>query len=266
MCIIIYKNVDSKRPTEKVLAACHKSNKDGFGVMWRVGNKVNIIKGTLSIDGIYKVCDKIPKNAEAAYHFRFATHGQVCAENCHPFPLSGKLDALRRTAGVFDTGLVHNGVISGFGYRNSSTLSDTMNFIKYVERASQKIYTYDRLKKFIKDEYGKFIVFTPGWTYTYGTFVKDGDLEYSNTGYKTYCDLNKNYARNVPLVQIVDPKDVAWVGKQAKFKNLKGELLIYKNIYIFAEDKYYPYDMRLVKEDIDILLAEGEIESYGWGC
>mgnify|MGYP001605326816 CR=1 FL=1 len=49
-------------------------------------------------------------------HFRWATHGERVAENCHPFMLAK------------DAALIHNGILSGFTPPAQSTLSDTRLF------------------------------------------------------------------------------------------------------------------------------------------
>ena len=233
--------------------------------MWRDGNRVCIIKGLYDIEGIKQIVSSIPVESEAAFHFRMATHGNVSAGNCHPFPISGKNDALTSTSGVFETGLMHNGIISGFGNRNSSTLSDTMNFIKYLCRATGKIYTSSRLTKHIKDQYGKFIVFTPDWTYTWGGFVEDGGLKYSNSNYKEYPiyineypNYKKNKRRFCPLVKEVKPHQLVWQEgkKTAKYLGIEGEVHVYRGVTIFCEIGYDEKDLEFMREEICLSILE----------
>jgi len=277
----VHKEPDVKPPTEAILTQCLKTHKDGFGAMWREGKYICIVKGLFDIKGIMKIIQNVPKESEAAFHFRMATHGTVSAGNCHPFPLSIRNDALQKTAGVFDTGLMHNGIISGFGYRDSSTHSDTMNFIKYLCRSTGGIYTMDKLTKNIKDHYGKFIIFTPNWTYTWGTFVDDGGLKYSNTTYKVYpkwngnflgdgnddYDYNKRFKKNkrkhyLPLVKEVNPEALQWRSdsRTAVYLGVVGDVFYYRGVTIFCESGYDKAELDFIKEEIDLSILEGEFE------
>jgi hypothetical protein len=287
MCIIIYKNSGVDNPTNKVLATCLKSHKDGFGVMWRLPhNKVRIIKGLYDIDSIIKITGHIPKEAEAAFHFRQSTHGVISAGNCHPFPLSARNDALTSTSGIFDSGLVHNGIINDFGTRNSSNFSDTMNFIKYLERATGKIYRLDRIDRHIKGHYGKFVVFTPQWTYFWGQFFEEKKLKYSNTSYRDFDNVwgcnrkqevdygkwdpinkvmvykNPPKTHLLPLVAAVDPADIKWQEgvEIAEYKGRKGNVVYFQGTTIFCEEGFEEVELELLMEDIRAAIIEGEFE------
>ena len=194
MCVIIYKPAGTKNPTDKVLQKCLESNKNGFGVMQREGDRILIKKGLFDIKEITRLVNRVPKSAEAAYHFRLATHGNISAANCHPFPISRFNEALRQTEGVFDSGLVHNGVIhdftrSGIKQNDLNSLSDTMCLVKHLCRATKHRFIFDRFRKHIPDRYGKFIIFTPTFTYWFGTFYDDHGLRFSNTSYKDFNDV-----------------------------------------------------------------------------
>lgn len=261
MCIIIYKPEGVKSPTEKVLSKCLSVHKDGFGVMYRHSNKIAIIKGLYKIEQINKIVSRIPIDSEACFHFRMATHGNVSAGNCHPFPLSSKNDALTKNVGLFDSGVVHNGIISGFGYRNDSSLSDTMNLIKYISTHT-RVYNTKSIGRFIKPHYGKFIVMTPEWTYYWGDFIKDGGLSYSNTTYKDYSHPKtyKTYAKTkLPFVDIVDPKEVEMFGSCASYNGMFGTVSEFCGVTIFAEYDCTNDDIDYLKDEIEMALAEGEI-------
>jgi hypothetical protein len=282
MCIIIYKDVGVANPTDQILSTCFRTHKDGFGVMFRVGDKVAIHKGLFNLDSIKKVVSRVPKNCEATYHFRMATHGGVCASNCHPFPLSGKNDALRTTSGIFDSGLVHNGIISGFGTRNESNLSDTMNFIKYLCK-SCPTFSFDNISKKVKGHYGKFVVFTPSMTYFLGDFVEENGLKYSNPTYRewgcgvgslgTWDAKQKRYIfpekKPDPLFHSISPlivearlEDVRWRegSDLATYRGKKGHIINYKGVCIFAEEGYSEVELGFFQEDIDFMILEGEYE------
>jgi hypothetical protein len=298
MCIIIYKDSGVNNPTEKILKTCLESHKDGFGVMWRVNDKVAIRKGLYTLPEILKIVDKIPKEVEAAFHFRQCTHGKITAGNCHPFPLTSRSDALTCTNGTFDTGLVHNGIISGFGDRNEPH-SDTMNFIKYLEKATHRIYTMPKLDHHIKTIHGKFIVFTPKWTYTFGTFFEEFGLKFSNYSYRDFnktwgCNTNKSYnkgfnyneldewgywdpklqqmvykplskGKKVPIVCAVEPTDLQWIegSQNAEYLGTWGSVIYYKGTTIFCEHGYDKVELGFLMEDISAAIAEGEYEGSG---
>jgi hypothetical protein len=274
LCQIIYKESGAKLPKEGVIKTCHTANKDGFGVMWRKGNKIQILKGLYDLPTINKIVSKIPEDCEAAFHFRLATHGGVKAQNCHPFPILDRIDALQSTVGSFDTGVVHNGVIHEFG-DSKSTLSDTMNFVRYLAR--RKKFGFEHLKRHIPSKYGKFIIFTPIWTYSFGTFIKDYGLEFSSSNYKDYPQYGcnnlvkydkegksyKSYPEKLaefPIIKEVDPAKVRWIGDASDgtvvLNGIYGYLLQYKNRCIFIEEGSTKNDVSMALLDIDADLLE----------
>jgi len=280
MCIIIYKDYGVSLPDDKVLKTCLETHKNGFGAMWRVGNKVRIIKGLFDLPTIKKVLSHIPVESEAAFHFRLATHGNVSAGNCHPFPLTSRNDALTKIVGDFDSALMHNGIIYNFGGKNDS-LSDTMNFVKHVERTTKRRYNFERMKPLFKGSYGKFVVFLPEVTQFFGDFVEEKKLKYSNTTYRDFntvwgCNhknkgFNKQddypYSRekrylNDPIVkEVCNPDRIHWIDQgQAEYLGCYGQIFQYRGTYIFAEWGYLKSELDCVKEDIDYSIIEGEYE------
>ncbi len=275
-------------PSDKILTTCLRAHKDGFGMMVRTGERVTIYKGLFDLPHILKIVKRVPKNSEASFHFRLATHGTVSAGNCHPFPVTCRNDALTTPYGVFDSGLMHNGIISGFGSRNDSKLSDTMNFIKYLKKATRGVYTYKRVGHFIEGHYGKFVMFMPGWTYFYGDFVEDKPtgLKFSNHSYKDFGNFvydkapkndikyghwdvklqkmvyDKPKKNHTPMVQEVLPEHIKWTeGTEiAECFGRYGDIVEYKGVFIFCEFGYLPAELDFLKDDIAIAMAEGEYE------
>jgi hypothetical protein len=246
--------------------------------MWRVGKKTRIIKGLFDLPTINKVLSHIPVETEAAFHFRLATHGSVSAGNCHPFPLSSRNDALTTVLGDFDSALMHNGIIYNFGGRNDS-LSDTMNFVKHVERSTKRRYSFERMKPLFKDSYGKFVVFLPEVTQFFGNFVEEKKLKYSNTTYRNFDNVwgcthkNKGVANydypykgkhylNEPIVkEVMNPAHIHWIAQnEAEYLGCYGQIFQYKGVYIFAEWGYLKSELECIKEDIDFTILEGEHE------
>jgi hypothetical protein len=265
VCMIIYKDVDVKNPVESVLKSCSTSHKDGFGVMWRSGNRVGIIKGMYALPEIVKIVNKIPVEVEAAFHFRQATHGVINAQNCHPFPLLTRNDALQTTSGVFDTGVVHNGIIHDFSDNTKHNFSDTMNFVKYLAKNSRR-YNFESFKQYIPDRYGKFIIFTPGWTFKFGTFFKDGELEYSNQTYKNYdyvwgCNSGKNWKRLPPYNNKYNNEDI-YIRDTPETKEYADHRNKPKNKHALPIIKVVnPKEVRYIGEKGDCLVCYGDV--YG---
>ena len=80
MCIIIVKPAGAKMPPKATLERCARLNPHGFGF----ATKDKIYK-TLSIEEFFKAIKKIRHDETAILHFRYATHGSIKLENCHPF-------------------------------------------------------------------------------------------------------------------------------------------------------------------------------------
>lgn len=278
MCIIIHKDAGVKAPTEEVLKRCLSTHKDGFGAMWRVDDKIAIQKGLYNLKEVVKLVNRLPVDTEAAFHFRMATHGKVSAGNCHPFPISKHNEALTSTAGYFPTGLMHNGIIYGFGSRNTGTQSDTMNFIKYLSRRAPAL-TMGGMQRHIKGGYGKFVIFTPWGTYKFGHFIEEKGLFYSNNTYKDLVvwdnwgkwgkfkdrvnEKPKNYipySHREPQISIVDASELSWATGCATYQGKQGTVHYYKGVTIFAELGYDFVEMEILKEEIEISLKEGEYE------
>lgn len=80
MCIIITKPAGVKLPPMAILNRCATLNPHGFGF----ATKDRIFK-TLSYEEFKRALKTIRKDETAILHFRYATHGSIKTENCHPF-------------------------------------------------------------------------------------------------------------------------------------------------------------------------------------
>lgn len=96
MCIIIVRPAGAQMPPKATLDRCAMLNPHGFGF----ATKDRIYK-TLSYEDFCKEIKTIGRHETAILHFRYATHGSIKTENCHPFRDN-------------ETGVVfaHNGVLS----------------------------------------------------------------------------------------------------------------------------------------------------------
>ena len=96
MCVLIVKRAGDKLPSDAILKMCYQANPDGCGF-----STVRAWFKSLDFDQFLRVLKRnVSINDDCLIHFRFATHGSVKKENCHPF--------IDRGAGV---AFAHNGVL-----------------------------------------------------------------------------------------------------------------------------------------------------------
>lgn len=122
MCIAIMNA--GKQITKKKLQNCWNYNDDGAGMLYVQDEMLCIEKfpnkGAGDFDKFFSRYVELKSsdvgNLPMLLHFRIATHG-MSDEYLHPFPVTDSL------------GLVHNGVISGFGTKDKS---DTAEFAELV--------------------------------------------------------------------------------------------------------------------------------------
>lgn len=138
MCIVVYKPKDIDFPSKEVLENCFRYNDDGAGFMYAKDGKVFIQKGYMTFESFYKALKKSiarnkgGKDVPYVFHFRISTQGGVRADCTHPYPLSEKMNDLRKTRTVAQIGIAHNGIISLTSENFSKkqlNYNDTMTFI-----------------------------------------------------------------------------------------------------------------------------------------
>ncbi len=196
MCIIAYKPAGAAFPPKKILQTCFQNNPDGGGFMFAAGGVVHIVKGLMSFSAYYKEL----KTARRIYgdaipyvlHFRITTQAGVRRDCTHPFPLSDKMEQLRKLKTTAQIGVAHNGVISltSTYYSKQITYSDTMEFITdYLSLIidSPEYYKNEKTVKLIArlaesrlailDGSGHCEIIGDGW-------VMDDGVLYSNSSYK----------------------------------------------------------------------------------
>ena len=196
MCICVYKPVGVVFPTKKVLKNCFDNNSDGAGFMLSVGGEVLINKGFSSFSAFWKSLQNARKKygdgGAWALHFRISTQAGVRPDCTHPFPLSAKMDDLRRLSCRADIGIAHNGIISltSSFYNKTITYSDTMAFITDYLTLIIKNKNYykneDAVKLIERLSAGSRLCILDGdgrATLT-GEWFEDGGCFYSNTSYK----------------------------------------------------------------------------------
>lgn len=81
MCVIIIKRKGVPLPARNILEACHHANPHGMGFVSSSGKYYRGMDYKRFLFGL----DSVGKEEECIIHFRIATHGSICPENCHPF-------------------------------------------------------------------------------------------------------------------------------------------------------------------------------------
>lgn len=174
MCIAIMKPKD-KVLSKEILETCCKANPDGMGFAYIDGDTM-YIKKYMKFEDFYKDYKEVENKSNMLIHFRIATHGKVEIDNCHPFWLNHRM------------ALVHNGVISGYGDRD--TKSDTRDFIdKVIGNISWKLMKNPSYRELIGKciGYSKFAILDIScdyWIINEDKGVWDDGVWYSNTSYK----------------------------------------------------------------------------------
>jgi hypothetical protein len=191
MCIICVKKSGVKLPKEQVLRDCFINNPDGAGVAFTHtgGRVVHLRKGFMKADDLLKALEeyKLSKADEIVYHFRQATHGLKDAGNCHPFPLSAKIEDLRAVALDVPVAVAHNGIFGSMPDHN--ILSDTQKFVAKILSNPAIVANVENkaIQELIKGYCGtssKLAFIRPGGVVVVGKFEKNKGLLFSNDGFR----------------------------------------------------------------------------------
>jgi len=194
MCIIVYKPLNVAFPTKKTLKTCFDNNSDGAGFMYAVNNKVYIEKGFMGFKSFHKALKQVRMNygddIPYVLHFRISTQGGTKQELCHPYPLSSKMEDLKKLNYSADIGIAHNGIIDlTTSYYAKTDYNDTMKFITdYLSLIikNRNFYkdedTLTLIERLVDSKLA--ILDGSGRCTLIGTFTEDSGLYYSNSTYK----------------------------------------------------------------------------------
>lgn len=206
MCVIICKNKNDRLPTKEELKNCFDYNSDGAGFMYVNNNKIYIDKGYMTKKDFLKRFDILCKkfnNFEGkglVIHCRITTHGGTNPHNCHPFPVSEKMENLKKLKIKSDLGIAHNGILSDFS-KTEEGQSDTQKFIvdylSQLYKINNKFYKNNKLLKSIDTmTNNKFAILDKNENvYTIGEFINEKGVLFSNTSYVSY-NYYKSYDYN----------------------------------------------------------------------
>ena len=207
MCIIIAKPSGILLPSKEIIRQSWVNNNDGFGLAYDIPNhpRVVISKGAMKLKQAYKLIQAVPdiKNANVIMHFRFATEGRVDPGNCHPYPVSARIQDLRATSLETHVAVVHNGIIPSmkpihYIYkdgksmvlprdRGNEKLTDTQDFIRHYLVGIGKQALFNRhVGKLIEAYTNSMLALLSAQKLCLiGNFIEDNGLYFSNTSYKT---------------------------------------------------------------------------------
>ena len=186
MCIAVY--IPAERDlTDQQIKNCFANNPDGAGLMWQENGKVHIKKGFFKVEELIKAFREIPITVARGLHCRIATSGKISTECCHPFPIIKDIKAMGRAECIVDSAVIHNGIISFCTPHEGllSPFSDTMVFTRdFLYAMGNKINTYAFKKLFEESNTSKLLVFNKDKILRMGTWVEEGGVYFSNSGYK----------------------------------------------------------------------------------
>lgn len=80
MCVLIVKPAGVPMPPKGILMRCAARNPHGFGFATK-----DVLFKSLDFEEFYRELSKVNIGDACIIHFRYATHGSIKQENCHPF-------------------------------------------------------------------------------------------------------------------------------------------------------------------------------------
>lgn len=164
MCVIVIKPAGRVMLRKQELKEMHLCNPHGMGF---VCESLGTYK-TLDFEDFWRHVKRVKRSEVCVIHFRYATHGSVCADNCHPFTHDG-------------VSFVHNGILST-PPRGDMTDSETA-FVDYFLPVLKRHGLYSPELAWIvsrKIGYSKFVFYENGQIRTFGRFTEYDGCFYSN--------------------------------------------------------------------------------------
>lgn len=187
MCIIAV--CEDRFLTKEEIDNCFKQNSDGAGFSWREDGKNHYIKGIMSINKFHRLYEefKEKKILPHVVHFRTATTGGVVNDLTHPFIVSKDSPVSKLSWSGEDSLLFHNGVVSGW---QKDLLKFYMGLAKKIPAGNwsdsrfMAILVHYLGRHALKFEGSKYALMDNENIWTYGHFLKDSGVHFSNEGYK----------------------------------------------------------------------------------
>lgn len=186
MCILIVKKAGVKTPSKTILERCFKANPDGAGYAYIDGKKMYLNKGFMTFADFWRSFREVDvTDKDCIIHFRIATHGTVCVENCHPFAINGQICG------------AHNGVLS-IQSKNNKTDSE----IFFTEICTPLIENFGieslLFKEVVRLSIGTskiaFLDIDSG-LHTFGHFIEYGGVLFSNRSFEPVPEYKFKFGR-----------------------------------------------------------------------
>ena len=173
-------------PDEATLRRCWTANPDGAGFMFVRDGDVQIRKGHMKLKGLLSAlaAADIQTHEPAVLHFRIATHGRTSAGQTHPFPVCGSYAKMQKVYQKCAVGLAHNGMLPLTEPNHKEEPSDTMIMCKHLLSPLADIRNAHALISMATTGNRLAILSADGEIDLMGRWEQDGDLYYSNSGYK----------------------------------------------------------------------------------
>lgn len=170
MCVLVFVPAGSKLPSREELVKMHRQNPDGMGFV----SKSMHYKG-MNFERFCNRLQFVPEDEDIIIHFRLATHGSVCVQNCHPFHKGGVWFA-------------HNGILD---IEPKEDMTDSETAFKDIIYPAIKDYGIDsdEVAWIIEDiiGYSKFAIMgTDGHVRIFGHFEKYHGRYYSHLRHLAY--------------------------------------------------------------------------------
>jgi len=185
MCIIAISPLGEKFSRE-VFERMWSSNPHGFGMAFPTKNGIGIVKGIMREDEAWEEYQALPRGVPHILHFRYATHGGVRPELTHPFVVhEGSPLVIREEVG--EPVLVHNGVWDLYALHLreldlKGPVSDSRVLAAFVGKVG--VENANAHAREIESA-GRVAILTPDRRLKlFGSWIRDGDFLYSNSGYK----------------------------------------------------------------------------------
>ena len=124
MCLAVYKPV-GVLPNWQHLENGHDTNNDSWGFAAVQNGELHTYVGLGEFEQFRSYFEPF-QDCQAVIHFRYATHGKVMTDNCHPFLIDK------------DLAVIHNGIIDVECNLNQS-MSDTWHYVEVVLKSLHRV-------------------------------------------------------------------------------------------------------------------------------
>lgn len=235
MCIIAIKPIGQfDTLARNYLRRCFDNNPDGAGYMYQVEGGVQVSKGYMEWEQLADVVDTLPTDRVIVFHFRWATHGQIVPELCHPFPVTRKRKQSLKLDTIASCAIVHNGIIANLGKSGadgdtSDTLELATGLLPLLGKALHNLKTWTQLAKLTNS---KFCFMDATQILYSGASVREGEWLFSNSGYRECVNV---YPKSTKALTLALPT-------------------------MADDDGAYYLDATVPMDDDDLLLAQWERE------